>query len=72
MDILLEGSKNGIELTEEIQKTSNIPVLYITALIDSKTYEDAEKTKPVCYLVKPYRDKEMLNWVERAFTQIHN
>lgn len=67
MDIILEGPQNGIELTKMIQKEYNIPVLYITALIDNKTYEDAEKTKPICYLVKPYRDKELVTWVDKAF-----
>lgn len=68
MDIILEGTQNGIELARDIKIKYDIRVLYITALIDNKTFEDAEKTNPVCYLVKPYREAELVNWIEKALT----
>ena len=69
IDIVLEGMMDGIELAEIINEKYQIPIIYITALDDKKTYQDAQKTRPVCFLVKPYGDKELLSWVNIALEQ---
>lgn len=69
MDIILEGSINGIEAADIIHKKYKIPVLFITALVDKTTYQQAQKAEPVCFLVKPYREQELISWVKKAFQQ---
>lgn len=59
MDINLDHSKDGIEIAESIQKTDNIPILYLTAFSDDKTIERAIKTNPMGYLIKPFKRKEL-------------
>lgn len=68
IDIILDDSQSGIELARKIKMKYDIQVLYITALIDNETYENAKKTNPVCYLVKPYRENELVQWIEKALS----
>ncbi len=38
MDIVLEGAMNGVKAAEQIRDRSDIPVIYLTAYSDDKTY----------------------------------
>ena len=60
---------DGIELAEIINEKYNIPIIYITALDDKKTFQDAQRTRPICFLVKPYGYKELLSWVNKALEE---
>ena len=59
MDINLENSKDGIETTQDIQKTKNIPIIYLTAFCDEETISRAIKTNPIAYLIKPFKTQEL-------------
>jgi DNA-binding response OmpR family regulator len=59
MDINLNNSKDGIETTQEIQKISNIPIIYLTAYSDEETIYRAIKTNPISYLMKPFKREEL-------------
>lgn len=72
MDIDLgEGKKNGIELTRDIQKIKNIPVLYLTAFSDDHTMEEAFETDPVGYLIKPFKREEVKSTIMLALYKIN-
>ena len=58
IDIKLTGKMDGIELSEKINKTNPIPIIYITAYSDKKTIDIAMQTKPIAYLIKPILEKE--------------
>ncbi len=58
-DINLENSIDGIEIVQEIQKTKNIPVIYLTAFSDDDTINRAIQTNPVGYLLKPFQTNEL-------------
>lgn len=60
MDINLENSINGIEIVERLHEQDiHIPVIYVTAYTDEKTIENAVRTNPVGYIVKPFNISEL-------------
>ncbi len=59
MDINLEGELSGIDVSKEINKTREVPVIYLTALADNNTLQEAKYTEPSGYLIKPF-DEDML------------
>lgn len=54
MDIVLEGTMDGIDAAAEIRKRYGIPVIYLTAFSDDVTIGRAKETDPYGYLVKPF------------------
>ncbi len=69
MDIKLPGKMNGIEASREIRKSINVPVIFTTAYSDSETVQEVQKTYPFGFVVKPYREKDLLVAIETAFTR---
>lgn len=59
MDINLNSNKDGIEITHQIQKKSDIPVIYLTAYTNEDIISRAIKTNPVSYLLKPFKADEL-------------
>lgn len=66
MDIKLDGHMSGIEAAEEIRKTDAIPIVYMTALTDTKTVGKARITEPFGYLSKPYSIDTLMSTIEVA------
>jgi len=58
-DIYLGNSKNGIEIMKDIQKIALIPTIYLTALTDDILFNEAIKTEPVSYMVKPFKRDDL-------------
>lgn len=59
MDIHIQGNMDGIEVASLLQKTHNVPVIYLTAYSEEKTINRAKATKPYGYLLKPFSDREL-------------
>lgn len=66
MDITLAGQMNGIEAAERIQRSHDIPVVYLTAHTDAGSIEGAKITAPFGYLVKPCDMFELRAVIETA------
>ena len=66
MDIRLAGKMDGVEAAGELQKTSDIPVIYLTAYADKDLLERAKLTEPYGYLVKPYDEHDLQTAIEIA------
>jgi signal transduction histidine kinase len=66
MDIMLQGSLDGIEAAQEIRIRFNIPVVYLTAYADSHTLQRAKITEPFGYVLKPFEEKELQTTIEIA------
>ena len=66
MDIMLKGDMNGIEAAKEIQARFDVPVVYLTACSDSKIVENAWKTRPLGYIVKPFDEKDLQKGIDVA------
>jgi signal transduction histidine kinase len=69
MDIILQGTIDGIEAAERIQTDLNIPVVYLTAHADRETLRRAKFTEPFGYILKPFRDLEFDATVEMALSR---
>jgi PAS domain S-box-containing protein len=70
MDIMLEKEMNGVEVATEMEKRS-IPVIFLTAYADSTRISQAKKAKPFGYLLKPFRERELIATIEMALYK-HN
>ena len=65
LDIFLKGRLTGIDIAK-VLKEKNIAFIYLSANSDRKTFEAAKDTQPYGFLVKPYREKDVLNTIEIA------
>ncbi len=66
MDVLLEGEIDGIDAVEEITKTLDIPVIFLTSVSDEKTIARLMKTKPYGFLIKPFDDRMLYSAIQIA------
>lgn len=64
MDIILEGSIDGIEATKKIRQKIDIPVIYLTANTDNSTIDRAKVSDAFGYLVKPFDERELNTTIE--------
>jgi PAS domain S-box-containing protein len=66
MDITLEGAMSGIEAADEIRRVLAVPVVFLTANIESETMERALRTEPFGYIPKPYTPDALRGAIEVA------
>jgi PAS domain S-box-containing protein len=66
MDIKLKGLVDGIEAAEQIRRTLQIPVVYLTAYRDEKTINRAKLTEPYGYILKPFEARDLGTTIEMA------
>src|ERR1700676_2143414 len=59
VDVFLKGDLTGIDLARQLDK-KNIPFIFLTANSNSITMEEALDTKPFGFLIKPFREREIL------------
>jgi two-component system response regulator HydG len=72
LDIFLNGPLTGIDLAK-ILRDRNIPFIYLSANSDRMTLEAAKATHPYGFLVKPFREKDVLVMLEIArYLHQHN
>ncbi|WP_394773110.1 sigma 54-interacting transcriptional regulator [Flavobacterium sp.] len=69
LDIMLKGDKNGIELAH-ILKKKNIGFIFISANSSKQILEKAKTTQPFGFIVKPFRDQDILTTLEIAFYRL--
>ena len=66
MDIILNGSVDGIDAAEKIRALFHIPIIYLTAHTDEATLQRAKLTGPHGYIVKPFRERDLAISIEFA------
>lgn len=66
MDIRLSGNLDGITTAQLIRDRFKIPVIFLTAYSDTKTLGRAKVTEPYGYIVKPFKDQDLLCNLEMA------
>jgi two-component system, response regulator PdtaR len=59
VDIQLDGKEDGIQFVEKMQKTLQIPCIYLTAQADWGTVERSKSTFPAAYLLKPFDERHL-------------
>lgn len=65
LDIFLSGKQTGIDLAE-ILKEEDIPFIYLSANSNEEVLSKAKLTHPYGFLVKPFREKDLLITIEIA------
>ena len=66
IDINLATTKTGIDLANYINANFKVPFIYLTSNIDDQTIDDASKTLPAAYLVKPFDADTIYTSIEVA------
>ena len=66
LDIQLEGSLTGIDLAK-ILKDKNIAFVFLSANSDKQILDAAKSTRPYGFLVKPFREKDVLVMLDVAW-----
>lgn len=66
LDINIKGDKNGIDLAHIINEKHKIPFIYLTSYADKATVDEAKRTMPYGYLLKPFREKDLFSSIEMA------
>ena len=65
LDIILKGNETGIDLARELV-LSKTPFLFISANTDQQTLEEVKKTQPYGFMVKPFRQRDLLVMLDIA------
>ncbi|AHM60157.1 response regulator receiver sensor signal transduction histidine kinase [Flammeovirgaceae bacterium 311] len=66
MDIHLEEKEEGIALGRQLMEEYALPVVFLTAYADPDTLAKAKEIFPYGYMVKPYREADLLVSIETA------
>jgi signal transduction histidine kinase len=64
MDIRINGSSDGIETADMLNKQFSMSIIYLTAHADANTIDRAKRTDPHGYLVKPVKLIELGSMLE--------
>ena len=66
LDINLTDSHSGTDVANYIIKHKKIPFIYLTSYSTKDILEEAKKTKPAGYIVKPFDEKTLITTIEIA------
>jgi two-component system response regulator LytT len=66
MDIMIKGNLTGIDVSEKVKQTLNIPVIFLTAYADEGTLARAKITEPYGYILKPFKEIDLHSTIEMA------
>ncbi|MEN3940479.1 response regulator [Prosthecobacter sp. SYSU 5D2] len=66
MDIHLRDSMDGVDVAASLRKTSNVPVIFVTAHADEITLRRAGQAEPFGYVLKPFDERELRATIEMA------
>src|SRR5579872_2283995 len=65
LDIFLKGKGTGIDLAKQLSE-ENIPFVYLSANSNEEVLNAAKETQPYGFLVKPFREKDLMVTLEIA------
>ncbi|ALM50460.1 Fis family transcriptional regulator [Flavobacterium psychrophilum] len=71
VDIQLKGELSGIDLAVTL-KERNIPFIYVSANSDHDTLMQAKATQPYGFIVKPFRERDLMVTLEIAQYRYEN
>jgi PAS domain S-box-containing protein len=66
MDIRLKGEMDGITAAKRIMDLYDIPIIFLTAHSDKATLERAIAVSPSGYLLKPFKERELMTNIEMS------
>lgn len=60
IDIHLSDMNDGIDFANYIHKNSKTPFIFVTSFSDKATIERVKSTRPYGYIIKPFRDEDLI------------
>lgn len=66
MDIRLKGEMDGITAAKRIMDLYDLPIIFLTAHSDKATLERAISVSPSGYLLKPFKERELMTNIEMS------
>ncbi|MBI9035365.1 MAG: response regulator [Bacteroidales bacterium] len=66
LDVKIDSEKSGIDVARYIKEKQNIPFIFLTSQIDSRTLDAAKILNPNAYLVKPFTKDDLYTAIELA------
>jgi len=72
MDINIKGSMDGIQLSREILRTRNIPIIFITAHSDSETFQEVLELTPYGFISKPFSSQDVEMALQLAYKRFQS
>ena len=70
MDIVLQGSMDGVEAATVIRERFDIPCVFLTAYSDGAVLARAKAAAPAGYMVKPFEEAGLRSTVEIALYKV--
>ncbi|NEU69993.1 response regulator transcription factor [Spirosoma agri] len=70
-DINLRGDWNGIDTARQLNNQRAVPIIYLSALTDQATIEQAKQTHPAAYLTKPVTTDSLRIAIEIALSNFY-
>lgn len=67
MDINIDGSMDGIQLSRKILESYTLPILFISAYSDDETLEDVLELSPYGFITKPFGSKEVMTSLKVSY-----
>ncbi len=69
LDINLIGDKDGIWIAQKINEYVKIPFIYLTAYGDDNTIRRVVDSKPSAYLMKPFKEVDVISAIHIALNK---
>jgi DNA-binding LytR/AlgR family response regulator len=70
LDINLKGNIDGIETAQIMQKTFDIPIIYLTANADEVHFNRAKTTHPYAFISKPFKKLDLERAIELTINRV--
>jgi DNA-binding LytR/AlgR family response regulator len=71
-DINLNDEKSGIDLGKLLLKEYRIPFIYVTSHSSPEILNQAKHTRPNAYIIKPFKNEDLLVAIELALFNTNN
>ena len=72
LDINLKGKIDGIETAQIMQKSFDIPIIYLTANADEAHFTRAKTTNPYAFISKPFKKLDSQRAIELTVNRVKN
>lgn len=72
LDVNLIGERDGVWLAGQVRQHMNVPFVFLTAYGDEANLERIMATKPNGYLMKPFKNPDILSVVGIALEKFHS
>lgn len=71
LDINIKGKDDGVSLAKRLKEIYDLPFIFITSYFDDATLLRVESAKPAAYIMKPFKEEEVLMNVKLALNKLN-